>query len=227
MAYSVYLGSNRLPVPPEKITYKIGNKNETVDTINFGEVLVSRKRGLGEISFSALIPNVDYPFSSTDGGPETPGGGGWADYLLDLKENETAFQFIINRRFPNGDVIFDTNLTVKLEDFEFTDDAEEGFDTNVTITLKEFQDWGTTTAKIKTSKKSSGKKKKTVKKKKARKSKNTRKTTYTVKAGDRYWKIAKKFYGDGSLYPTIKKANKAKSNMIHPGDKLVIPERKS
>ncbi len=52
-------------------------------------------------------------------------------------------------------------------------------------------------------------------------------TTYTVKKGDTLWAIAKRFYGDGSKWPTIYNANKAviggNPNLIRPGQVLVIP----
>lgn len=47
--------------------------------------------------------------------------------------------------------------------------------------------------------------------------------TYIVKKGDSLWKIAKTYYGNGSLYSKIATANKLKSTVIHPGQKLVIP----
>ncbi|MBL8292707.1 MAG: LysM peptidoglycan-binding domain-containing protein [Bryobacterales bacterium] len=52
--------------------------------------------------------------------------------------------------------------------------------------------------------------------------------TYTVVAGDSLWKIATKFYGNGSQYPKIIAGNpgqlKDEKSVIHPGDVLVIPE---
>ncbi len=52
--------------------------------------------------------------------------------------------------------------------------------------------------------------------------------TYTVVSGDSLWKIADKFYGNGSLYPQIIAANpdqlKDEKSVIHPGDVLVVPE---
>ncbi len=51
--------------------------------------------------------------------------------------------------------------------------------------------------------------------------------TYTVVKGDTLWAIAKRFYGDGSKWPTIYEANKevigANPNLILPGQVLVIP----
>jgi nucleoid-associated protein YgaU len=52
--------------------------------------------------------------------------------------------------------------------------------------------------------------------------------TYTVKAGDSLWKIARDLLGNGSLYPKLITANSSKlkdeKSVIHPGDVLVIPE---
>ncbi|MGX7107246.1 LysM peptidoglycan-binding domain-containing protein [Hutsoniella sourekii] len=46
--------------------------------------------------------------------------------------------------------------------------------------------------------------------------------TYTVQAGDYYYKIAKKY---GVTVDALKKANNASSNFLQIGDKLVIPKR--
>lgn len=52
-------------------------------------------------------------------------------------------------------------------------------------------------------------------------------TTYTVVRGDTLWSIAKRFYGQGSKWPTIYEANKSvigpNPNLIFPGQVLVIP----
>jgi LysM repeat protein len=53
------------------------------------------------------------------------------------------------------------------------------------------------------------------------------KTTYTVKAGDTLWVIAKKFLGNGSRYPEIYELNKAiigpDPNLIYAGQVYTIP----
>ena len=52
--------------------------------------------------------------------------------------------------------------------------------------------------------------------------------TYTVESGDTLWKIAERFYGNGSHYTTIFEANTdvlEDPDRIYPGQKLVIPKR--
>jgi nucleoid-associated protein YgaU len=51
--------------------------------------------------------------------------------------------------------------------------------------------------------------------------------SYTVVAGDSLSKIAKRFYGDANKWPRIHEANRdqiANPDLIHPGQKLRIPE---
>lgn len=53
--------------------------------------------------------------------------------------------------------------------------------------------------------------------------------TYTIVSGDCLWNIAKRFYGDGSLWTIIWDANKPMTsgnpNLIYPGEVITIPPR--
>lgn len=54
--------------------------------------------------------------------------------------------------------------------------------------------------------------------------------TYTVVAGDSLSKIAKRVYGDANQWRRIFEANRDQienPDLIHPGQKLVIPEAKA
>lgn len=48
--------------------------------------------------------------------------------------------------------------------------------------------------------------------------------SYKIKSGDCLWNIAKKYYGDGSKYTLIAKANNISNpNLIYAGNTLTIP----
>lgn len=230
--YDIYLDTMLCPIAPEKIELKINNKNKTVTLIDEGEINVLKKPGLTDISFDLLLPNVKYPFAQYDSGFKN------AQYFLeileDLKTQQEPFMFKIIRRFPDGKMLFDTNMKVSLEDYSPSDDKGEGFDMKVSVKLKQFRDYGTKTCKVK---KQKNKKPKAKKPKKPRPTKNKPKTNnrvYTVKSGDCLWSIAKKYYGNGSQWKKIYNANTKVCGkpytkggttyvMIHPGDKLTIP----
>lgn len=49
---------------------------------------------------------------------------------------------------------------------------------------------------------------------------------YKVKAGDSWWAIAQRAYGDGTLWKALKAANN-NPKMIHPGNEVLIPAKDS
>lgn len=218
MAYYFYFGKMLCPVAPSKLQLKINNQNKTYVLINDGEINVIKKPGLTEIEFDILLPNVQYPFATYKNGFQN------AKYYLDiiesLKSGKKRFQFIVTRTFPNGKMLFDTNMKVSLEEYTIKEDAKEGFDVVVTVKLKQYRDYGTKTYKPKASARNH------------RSSDNSpapknKSKSYKVKKGDTLWAIAKKFYGDGAKYTVIVKANKSKiknANLNgHVGQVLTIP----
>lgn len=222
--YNVYIDDTLCPLAPEKLQVKINNKNKTLVLINEGEINLLKKAGLTEISFDLLLPNVQYPFATYTGGFKK------ANYYLEkleqLKTSQEPFKFKVIRRFPNGKMIFDTNMKVSLEDYSTSDNAKQGFDTRVSIKLKQYRDYGTKTCNIQFA---SSKPK--IATQKARSAENSpapkaENKTYTVQRGDCLWNIAKKFYGNGSQYTKIYNANTDKiknPNLIYPGQVLTIP----
>lgn len=147
MAYYFYLDKLLLPIAPSKMDLKINNQNETATLINEGEVNILKKAGLTDIEFEALIPSVEYPFATYKNGFKK------ASYFLNeiekLKINKRPFQFIVTRTMPNGEMLFDTNMRVSLEEYSIEENAGEGFDLIVSISLKQYRDYGTKTVKIK------------------------------------------------------------------------------
>lgn len=222
MAYKMYLDGVLMPITPSKVKVKINNQNETLTLINGEEINILKAAGLSDVSFDLLLPQVPYPF--------TNGGAQPADYYLSLLERlKTAkepFQWILNREKPNGSRLFYTNLTVGMEDYQITDDAEEGFDITVTVSLKQYRHYGTKTVTIQPAPTPATKPTATVEPPKRETSQAPKQSTYTVKSGDCLWNIAKKYLGDGSRYNEIYNLNKDKiknPNLIYPNQVLTLP----
>lgn len=222
MAYKMYLDGVLMPITPSKVKVKINNQNETLTLISGEEINILKAAGLTDVSFDLLLPQVTYPF--------TNGGAQPADYYLSLFERlKTAkepFQWILNREKPNGSRLFYTNLTVGMEDYQITDDAEEGFDITVTVSLKQYRHYGTKTVTIQPATTQTSTPTATVEQPKRETSQAPKQSTYTVKSGDCLWNIAKKYLGDGSRYNEIYNLNKDKiknPNLIYAGQVLTLP----
>lgn len=145
--YDVYLDKMLCPIAPSKIQVKISNKNKTLTLINEGEINILKKAGLSEITFDLLFPNVKYPFAVYKDGFKT--ANYFLEILEELKVSQKPFKFKVVRQFPNGKMLFVTNLNVSLEDYKPTDDVKNGFDITVSIKLKQYREYGTKTCDIK------------------------------------------------------------------------------
>lgn len=221
MAYKMYMDDVLIPITPKKVQMKINNQNKTLTLIGGEEINILKSAGLTDVTFDLLLPQVPYPFAAS---PEK------AEYYLNkfekLKTSKQPFQWILNRQMPQGAKLFYTNLTVSLEDYQIIDDASEGFDITVKVNLKQYRNYGTKTVTIKEPEKPAEKPKATVKPAPRPAPTPPKPKTYTVKAGDCLWNIAKKHLGDGSRWPEIYNLNKDKiknPNLIYGGQVLTMP----
>ena len=217
--YYVYMGNVLLPIAPEKLTLKIKNANKTMTLINEGEVNFLREAGLTELEFDVLIPSVQYPFAKYDDGFKSVTY--FINHFEKLKLSKEPFQFVVSRQRPNGSLLFDTNMTVSMENYTVKESAKEGFDLIVSIKLKQYKAYGTKIVKVSNNTASVTTQRQTTNSPAPKQN-----TTYTVKKGDCLWNIAKSIYGDGSKYTKIYEANKDKitnANLIYAGQVLIIP----
>ena len=222
--YDLFMDGVLYPVAPSKVQIKLGNNNKTITLINEGEVNVIKPTGLQDISFDLLLPNTQYPFAVYQNGFQT--AEYYVNLLSALKKDGKKFQFILARKKQDGTNLFNTNLTVTLEDFTYTDDAKEGYDIKVNIKLKEWRNYGTKTVKLAaTGTQVAGV---TTINEERTPSANAPQTgqTYTVQSGDTLCMIAKRFYGKDSEYKKIVNANPSITNpdSIKAGQVLTIPD---
>lgn len=147
MAYDMYLGKMLMPITPSKIQMAINNQNKTMNLINDGEINLLKSAGLTDIKFTLLIPQVSYPFARY-GGSGFISAVNYLDYFEQLKTAKEPFQFIVSRCLPTGKLLFDTNITVSLEEYTITEDAKNGFDLEVSISLKQYKHFATKTISV-------------------------------------------------------------------------------
>lgn len=141
--YYFMLGILPLPIPPKALEIKTPSMNKTITLINDGEINIPKKEGLREISFEFLLPTFQkYPFAMYRIGDYTA-----ATIILYLKlwmKLRIPMPFIVVRMSPKGKFMYFTSILCLIEEFTYTEDAEEyGFDTNCSMRLKEYNPYGT------------------------------------------------------------------------------------
>jgi hypothetical protein len=232
MAYDFYLDRIRLPVTPSKLQVKINGRNKTLTLINEGEINVLKQPGLTDISFSALLPNVKYPFADSDNATDILGELRRLITRTDDAGKFMPFQFKVTRVMPNGKMLFGNDIMVALEDYKINEDAKNGFDVTVEIALREHKAYGTKIVEITAPVPDRPQTATALAQRPAESAPSAK--TYTVTGGDSLWSIAKLMLGDGSRYPeiyalnqaVIDARNKGTGNLkytIYPGQIFTLP----
>lgn len=134
--YDFYIDKTILPVAPESVSISCENMNNTYDLVNGGQINILKEEGLKTISFECLLPSHWYPFSTYKRGYQPPIH--YLEIFDELKKSKKIFQLIINRRDGLTFSLFDTNLSVSLEEYTVNEEAEEGTDVKVSLTFKEY-----------------------------------------------------------------------------------------
>ena len=236
MAYEFYFDKVLLPVAPSKMKTEIKSKNSVVNLINESEINILKDSGLTKITFTFLLPSVNYPFARYLNGFKNPVY--YLDMLENYKKKKEPFQFIVARVTPNRKVLFYTNMKMSLENYEISDDVNLGTDVEVKVTLLQYKAYGTKTVDV-----SQYIRKITTQTTRSAGTKaSTSGTKYIIKSGDTLWNIAKKKLGNGAKWKDIYNANKtvienaakkrgrassSNGHWIYPNTEIIIPSSTS
>lgn len=189
--YLFYLGGLLLPVTPSAFTLKEKNQNRCISLVSGEEIVLPQTSGLAEISFTALLPMVSYPFSVYEGGFKD--GREYMEVLREMKRaGEPMWLRIVRTKSYSS-----TDIYCVIEELAFREDAAMGSDITCDITLKQYRTYSTYVVSTKGGM--------------ALPTEDTSRTvpdSVTVSKGDTLWTIAKGCYGDGSLYYNLYLKNK-------------------
>jgi hypothetical protein len=203
-----------LPLAPAEFQTKIGNSNRTVQMMDIGEINILKNSGLREYTFTILLPGAPFGFLQE--------GGNWREPIFYLnqfvkyKSSKKPVSLIIFRKLADGSQLFDGNVEVSFEEYTVTEKAGEQGDFWVELRLKEYRKVAAEVYKAEYKQGELALKAAGV----TREGKEIPKT-YTVKAGDNLWNIAKKMMNDGNKCYEIAKANNISDpSKIYPGQVL-------
>ncbi|WP_068773458.1 LysM peptidoglycan-binding domain-containing protein [Paenibacillus sp. FJAT-26967] len=199
--YGIYLSFNnqengfRLPVNPEEIEVSGGVEGKSYNLVKGGEINIPKDPQLTEISFSSFFPAVRYPFVVDT-------------VLLEPFRYVQLIESWMATRRPMRFVFvgsnFDINLAATISSFTWKEAAGSPGDIEFDMTLKKYVFYAARRVIVKTN--SSGEQVQAAEQPKRQDEKQTPKT-YTLKAGDSLWKVAKTVLGDESRFKEIQKFN--------------------
>ena len=205
----------RLPVNPEQIEVTSVQSIEKYEILKLGQIAVPSHMELKQYAFEVELPHEQLHYV------ETSGDFKGADYFLNLFEKWRSELKPIRFIASNG-IGDDINKLVLIEELTVTEKAGEEGDKYVSFSLLEYKEFGKHPPEVVKAMSNKSSLKMLTNEKTNPKSTGS----YVVKSGDTLWKIAKKYYGDGTKYTKIYNANKGKiknPSLIYPGQKLTIP----
>ncbi len=207
--YRFYMKQNGeqilLPVAPSELITNVEGESEKVDLVDIGEGSILKDIGLRRISFTVLLPAVQYSFVQTEGVFQPPIF--FLNQFRQYKMSKKPVSLIVFRKLADGTELFSGNIDVSFERYTVLERGVEQGDFWVEINLKEYRKITSATYKMEQKEGQTVLEEFGVK----REGKEIP-NTYTVKKGDSLWKIAQTMLNDGSRYKEIAEKN----NIVNP-----------
>ncbi|MCF6466340.1 LysM peptidoglycan-binding domain-containing protein [Clostridium sp. Cult2] len=210
----------KLPTNPEELEKSSVQAIEKYEILKLGQIAIPTHMELKEYSFECEFPH--YPTHYI----ETPSQFKGADFYINLFK-EWRSKLVPVRFIASNGIGDDINTLILIEELSIIEKAGEEGDKYISFKLLEYRPYGKKSVVIKEAKPSTPNTKVATTKPVEPQQTNPKSTGYhVVIKGDTLWAIAKKYYGNGSLYTKVFNANKDKiknPNLIYPGQNLVIP----
>ncbi|GGG06766.1 peptidoglycan-binding protein LysM [Paenibacillus albidus] len=204
----------RLPVNPETLEIKESGDSKSYTIVGLGEINAIAYPKLTEITIDSVFPAQHYPFVVV-------GKKGQNrllrpfEYVLMIQKwmkSRRPIRFVLSgvslkgeREDSSAPNDFALNMAASIESFSWKLSAGTSGDIEYSLSLKKYVFYQASPVKIV---------KGEAKTEPKRASDKTAPKTYTMKAGDNLWSIAKKILGDGQKYKVIQKLNGIKDSEL-------------
>ena len=207
--YRFYLKQNGqqilLPVAPSEMITKVEGESEKIELVHIGESSILKDIGLRRISFTVLLPAVQYSFVQTEGVFQQPIF--FLNQFRQYKMSKKPVSLIVFRKLADGTELFSGNMDVSFEKYTVLERGGEQGDFWVEINVKEYRKISSDTYKMEQIEGQT-----VLEKTGAKREGKEIPNTYVVKKGDSLWKIAQTMLNDGSRYQEIAEKN----NIVNP-----------
>lgn len=207
----------QFPVNPGEISISNASTNETITVQKLGEISILNDPAQKVFSFSSFFPYNPGAYLCVSAN-KLKKPRHYSDLIEKWKKQKSPARLIITSSGRNELSSVDINIPVSIESFNVREAAGDTGTLLFDITLREFRFTKITQIKkVVTS---------TVPVVTANNRPNEQSPvrTYKVKLNDCLWKISKKYYGKGALYPKIATANNIKAPYtIYVDQVLKIP----
>ncbi len=207
--YRFYLKQNGqqilLPVAPSEMITNVEGESEKIELVNIGEGSILKDIGLRRISFTVLLPAVQYSFVQTEGVFQQPIF--FLNQFRQYKMSKKPVSLIVFRKLVDGTELFSGNMDVSFEKYTVLERGGEQGDFWVEINVKEYRKISSVTYKMEQKQGQT-----VLEEMGAKREGKDIPNTYVVKKGDSLWKIAQTMLNDGSRYKEIAEKN----NIVNP-----------
>ena len=217
----IYLGTDndkiRFPVVPPSIGVNRSNNIDTEAVIKLGEVPIFNGTSLKTIELTSFFPNQEYSFCD------------YAGFMKPYEFSEKIQKWMYEGK-PLRVIVTDspTNMQCLIQQFD-TVEQDGTRDLYFTLNLLEYRPIEVPNLSSSNTSNNSNNTQNTSRPSETSNNSSSSQKIHKVVKGDCLYDIAKKYYGNGSLYTKIKEANKSKypslanSNIIYTSWELMIP----